>query len=254
MASSLKLVDPNDPVRLDLEALNLELADASAEDTLEWARNTFGDDLVLTSSFGADSAVMLHLVHRIAPRTRVLFLDTGYLFPETYQFAEELRQRFHLDLRVYAPLVTAARQEALYGKLYEGDERDLETYQRINKIEPMERALRELAPRAWLAGIRGRQNAFRAGLKKIELQGNVYKVHPLLSWTDEDVHHYLRKNDLPYHPLRKRGYRSIGDAHSTRPTAEGEDARAGRRLGQHLECGIHLPRVASDDSLKSSGL
>jgi phosphoadenosine phosphosulfate reductase len=254
MSAPLKLVDPNEPVRLDLTALNSELADASAEETLEWAKNTFGNDLVLTSSFGADSAVMLHLVHRVAPRTRVLFLDTGYLFPETYQFAEELRRRFDLDLRVYAPLMTPARQEALYGKLYEGDERDLERYQRINKIEPMDRALRELAPRAWLAGLRGRQNAFRAGLKKIELQGNVYKVHPLLSWTDEDVHHYMRTNDLPYHPLRKRGYRSIGDVHSTRPTNEGEDARAGRRLGQHLECGIHLPRVSSDESLKSSGL
>jgi phosphoadenosine phosphosulfate reductase len=254
MTSPLKLVDPNEPQRLDLDAINAELANAPAEDVLEWAKNTFGDDLVLTSSFGADSAVMLHLVHRVAPRTRVLFLDTGYLFPETYQFAEELRQRFELDLRVYAPLMTAARQEALYGKLYEGDERDLEHYLRINKVEPMDRALRELAPRAWLAGLRGRQNAFRAGLKKIELQGNVYKVHPILTWTDEDVHHYMRANDLPYHPLRKRGYRSIGDVHSTRATRDGEDARAGRRLGAHTECGIHLPRVATDDSLKSSGL
>jgi phosphoadenosine phosphosulfate reductase len=254
MAAPLHLVDPYEPARLDLDALNSELGDASAEEVLEWARNTFGDDLVLTSSFGADSAVMLHLVHRIAPRTRVLFLDTGYLFPETYQFAEELRQRFELDLRVYAPAMTAARQEALYGKLWEGDERDLERYQRINKIEPMDRALRELAPRAWLAGLRSRQNSFRAGLKKIELQGMVYKVHPILDWTDEDVHHYMRANDLPYHPLRKRGYRSIGDVHSTVPTQEGEDARAGRRLGVHSECGIHLPRAASEDSLKSSGL
>ena len=254
MAAPLKLVDPNETERLDLDALNAELSDASAEDVLEWARNTFGDDLVLTSSFGSDSAVMLHLVHRIAPRTRVLFLDTGYLFPETYQFAEELRKRFDLDLRVYAPAITAARQEALFGKLYEGGESDLAEYQRINKIEPMDRALRELAPRAWLAGLRSRQTAFRAGLKKIDLQGNVYKIHPILSWTDEELHHYMRANDLPYHPLRKRGYRSIGDVHSTQPTREGEDARAGRRLGVHSECGIHLPRAATDESLKSSGL
>lgn len=254
MTASLKLVDPNETERLDLAALNSEHEAASAEDVLEWARHTFGDDLVLTSSFGADSAVMLHLVHRIAPKTRVLFLDTGYLFPETYQFAEQLRRRFDLDLRVYSPAITAARQEALYGRLYAGNERDLEEYQRINKIEPMDRALRELAPRAWLAGLRGRQNAFRAGLKKIELQGNVYKVHPILSWTDEDMHRYMRANDLPYHPLRKRGYRSIGDVHSTVPTNEGEDARAGRKLGAHSECGIHLPRPSTEESLKSSGL
>src|SRR5262245_60544448 len=119
MAAPLRLLHPDEAPNLDLDALNAELRDAPAEDVLEWAFHTFGDDLVLTSSFGADSAVMLHLVHRIAPRTRVLFLDTGYLFPETYQFAEELTQRFELDVRVYAPSMTAARQEALHGKLWE---------------------------------------------------------------------------------------------------------------------------------------
>jgi phosphoadenosine phosphosulfate reductase len=254
MAAPLRLLDPNEPLRVDLDAVNAELSQASAEDVLEWTRNTFGDELVLTSSFGADSAVMLHLAHRIVPKVRVIFLDTGYLFPETYQFAEELTQRFDLDVRVYSPAITAARQEALYGKLWEGGAGDLERYQRINKIEPMDRALSELAPRAWIAGLRSRQTSFRAGLKKIELQGNIYKVAPILDWSDEDIHHYLRANDLPYHPLRKRGYRSIGDVHSTQPTAEGEDARAGRRLGEHLECGIHLPRASKDESLKSSGL
>jgi phosphoadenosine phosphosulfate reductase len=87
MAVPLKLVDPNEPQRLDLEALNAELADASAEAVLEWAKHTFADELVLTSSFGADSAVMLHLVHRIVPRIRVLFLDTGYLFPKSSRSA-----------------------------------------------------------------------------------------------------------------------------------------------------------------------
>jgi phosphoadenosine phosphosulfate reductase len=254
MASPLKIVGLDEEPRLDLDAINSELETATAEEALEWARHTFGDDLVLTSSFGADSAVMLHLAHRIVPRVRVLFLDTGYLFPETYQFAEELRKRFDLDLRVYAPLMTAARQEALYGKRWEGSEGELEDYQPTNKVEPMDRALRELAPRAWLAGLRNRQTSFRAGLKKLELQGTVYKLHPILQWSDEDVHHYMRANDLPYHPLRKRGYRSIGDVHSTFPTGENEDPRAGRRLGAHSECGIHLPRIAQDESMKSSGL
>src|SRR5688500_7448184 len=113
---SLKLVDIRDPAGLDLDAINLRLADASPEAVLEWARDTFGDQLILTSSFGADSALMLHLVSRVIPRIPVVFLDTGYLFPETYQFAEDLKQRFGLDLRTYSPLITAARQEALYGR------------------------------------------------------------------------------------------------------------------------------------------
>jgi phosphoadenosine phosphosulfate reductase len=251
---TLKLVDSRDPAALDLDALNLRLAEASPEAVLEWARDTFGEQLILTSSFGADSALMLHLVSRVIPRIPVVFLDTGYLFPETYQFAEALRQRFDLDLRTYSPLITAARQEALHGRLWEGDQQALEVYNKINKVEPMDRALRELAPRGWIAGLRRGQTAHRAGLRRVDFQDGIYKIHPILTFSDEDVHHYLRANDLPYHPLRTRGYRSIGDVHSTFPTAEGEDPRAGRRLGIHSECGIHLPREGRSDSLKSSGL
>jgi phosphoadenosine phosphosulfate reductase len=254
MAQALKLVERPEMPLIDVDAVNSELAEASPEAVLEWAYHTFGNELVLTSSFGAESALMIHLATRVIPRVRVVFLDTGYLFPETYQFAEELRRRFELDLRVYAPAMSAARQEALYGQLWLGTPRDLERYQQLNKIEPMDRALRELAPLAWLAGLRGNQTAFRAGLRKVERKDGVYKVHPILSFSEEDVFHYMRANDLPYHPLYKRGYRSIGDVHSTAPTREGEDPRAGRRLGEHSECGLHTPRVATDESLKSSSL
>lgn len=253
MKQALKLVGSEQPA-LELDELNRQLEAATAEEILSWTRETFGDSVILTSSFGADAALMLHLVTRVLPRVRVVFLDTGYLFPETYQFAEELTKRLSLDVRVFAPAMTAARQEALFGKLWEGGEAELEQYQRINKIEPLDRALAELAPRAWIAGVRSRQTAHRASLRTVEQQGSIYKIHPILRWDDEAVHHYLRANDLPYHPLRARGYRSIGDAHSTTPTRDGEDPRAGRRLGQKLECGIHLPRQAQDQSHKSSGL
>src|SRR5678816_1485898 len=131
MASPLKLVEPF-ANELDLDAINARLAEAGPERILEWARDTFGNRLVLTSSFGAESAVMLHLASRVIPTTPVIFLDTGYLFPETYQFAEELKARLNLDLRVYSPKMTAARQEALYGRLWEGDDRDLALYQQMN--------------------------------------------------------------------------------------------------------------------------
>src|SRR5678815_2988635 len=106
MASPLKLVEPF-ANELDLDAINARLADGSPERILEWARETFGDRLVLTSSFGAESAVMLHLASQVIPTVPVVFLDTGYLFPETYQFAEELTTRLHLDVRVYGPKTTA---------------------------------------------------------------------------------------------------------------------------------------------------
>lgn len=252
MSQPLKLVDAGDGIELD--AVNAELSGAPPERVLAWARDTFGERLILTSSFGAESAVMLHLASKVVPRVPVVFLDTGYLFPETYQFAEELKRRFELDLRVYTPLMSAARQEALYGKLWEGDQQDLERYHQMNKVEPMDRALRELAPRAWIAGLRAKQTSFRAQLRPVELQDGVYKVHPILGWGEEEVYRYLRGNDLPYHPLYRRGYRSIGDVHSTFPTVEGEDPRDGRRLGVHTECGIHLPRTSQTESLKSSSL
>lgn len=254
MAESLKLVAANAPLEIELGAVNQKLASATPEEVIRFARDTFGDDVITTSSFGAESALMLHLVSRVIQKPRVVFLDTGYLHPETYWFAEELTKRFDLDLRVYSPKITAARLEALHGRLWEGTQSDIELYGRITKVEPMDRAISELAPRAWIAGLRGRQTAFRSGLRHVELQEGVYKIHPILSFSEEDVFQYMRKNDLPYHPLYKRGYRSIGDAHSTFPTKEGEDARSGRRLGAHSECGIHLPRAAQEASHKSSGL
>jgi phosphoadenosine phosphosulfate reductase len=240
----------------DLDALDASLAGADAEEVVRWAAETFGERLVMSSSFGAHSAVMLHLASRVVPKIPVVFLDTGYLFPETYQFAEELTERLGLRLEVYTPRMTAARQEALYGRLYDGDEEDLRRYQQMNKVEPMQRALRELGAAAWLAGLRRDQTAFRSGLRRVERQNGVYKVHPILHWSRQDVADYLELYDLPYHPLYAWGYRSIGDVHSTVPVDPDEmDDRAGRRLGEKRECGIHLPQSPEEDaSRKSSGL
>lgn len=239
----------------DLEDACRSLDGAPASDVIAWARDTFGRGLVLSSSFGAESALMLHLVTRVVPDIPVVFLDTGYLFPETYTFAEELTQRFRLDVRVYAPRMTAARQEALYGRMWEGDDDDLARYQQLNKVEPMDRALRELKATAWLAGLRRSQTDFRKSLRVIEPQDGVVKVHPILGWSRDDVRRYMDEHDLPYHPLVPYGYRSIGDWHSTTPTAVDQDERDGRQLGAKKECGIHLPRTPeSNASLKSSGL
>jgi phosphoadenosine phosphosulfate reductase len=186
---------------------------------------------------------MLHLATQFFPKLRVIFIDTGYLFPETYRFAEELRERFDIELLVYTASMSAARQQALYGKRWEGDADDQREYLQQNKVEPLDRALAELNPKAWLAGLRRHQTEFRKHLRPVELHKGSYKVHPILSWTEETAADYMAQHDLPYHPLHAKGYRSIGDEHSTFPVLEGEDSRAGRMLGVHRECGIHLPRV-----------
>lgn len=225
----------------------------SAEDVVRWAAHRFGPDLVLSSSFGADSAVMLHLVTRIVPGIRVLFIDTGYLFPETYTFAEELRDKLGFELVVYSPLITAARQEALYGRLWEQGDEGVQRYLEINKVEPMQRALRDLGVKAWLAGLRGQQTEHRKNLSRVGFQDDCVKIHPILHWSRKDIDGYIAEHDLPIHPLVDQGYRSIGDWHSTIPVLEGDDERSGRLLGKKMECGLHLSN-AERSSLDASRL
>lgn len=235
---------------LDLDAVNSQLAPAAPETIIRWAAEAFGRGLILTSSFGAQSAVMLHLVTRILPDIPVVFVDTGYLFPETYQFADELTKRLGLNLKVYQSPLSPARMEATLGRLWEANTKDaLDRYDQIRKVEPMQRALRELGVTAWLAGLQRHQTKHRAGLRTVELQNGTYKVHPVLEWATRDVHAYLKKHDLPYHPLYEKGYASIGDVHSTRPITAGMDERDGRFGGLKQECGLHLP--ATPDENKS---
>ncbi|MEM1418397.1 MAG: phosphoadenylyl-sulfate reductase [Myxococcota bacterium] len=239
----------------ELEAWNADLGDVSAETLVAWAAERFGAGLVMSSSFGAHSAVMLHLVSRVAPGTPVVFVDTGYLFPETYRFADALRRRFDLDLRVVAPRTSTAMQEALHGERWEQGEEGVQAYLQTNKVEPMQRVLDELDATAWMAGLRAEQTAHRAGLRRVDVQDGRVKLHPILHWSGDDVQAYLAMHDLPVHPLVAEGYRSIGDVHSTLPTTPDMDPRDGRILGRKRECGLHLPMSpATAESLKSSGL
>lgn len=238
-----------------LDELNRQLEGAAPEQVIRWARERFGEGLVMSTSFGAHSAVMLHLVSRVAPSTPVIFVDTGYLFPETYRFADDLARRFGLRLEVFSPTMTPARQEALYGKLWEQGEEGVQRYLRMNKVEPMNRALEQMGARAWLAGLRADQTEHRSALRRVDLQDGRYKIHPILHWSVAEVEAYMAEHELPFHPLYAQGYRSIGDWHSTLPTTGDMDPREGRVLGRKRECGIHLPLTDEENaSLKSSGL
>lgn len=221
----------------DLAAIQLE--QRLAPDRIRWAQATFGAQLVLSTSFGIQSAVMLHLATQIWPSIPVIFIDTGYLFPETYRFAEELTVRLRLNLHVYQPTMTAARQEALHGKLWEQGQEGLQRYGLINKIEPMSRALGALGASAWLSGIRRSQSASRQATPVLVRQNRTFKIHPLIDWTDRDIHRYLETHGLPYHPLREQGYVSLGDWHSTRQLTDGMSVEETRFNGLKRECGLH---------------
>ncbi len=243
--------------RLDLSQVNQKLENAEASYLVEWSAETFGDGLVMSTSFGIQSAVMLHLVTRIIPKVPVIWVDTGYLPAETYRFARTLTKRLKLNLKIYQSQISPARMEALHGKLWEKKDLDsLNRYDKIRKVEPMQRALKELQATAWLAGLRRNQTDHRQSLTRIELQENLYKIYPILDWNARDIYQYLTAYDLPYHPFFDLGYVSVGDWHSSRPqTAEDNNARDTRFHGLKQECGLHLPQTPGEvESLDSSFL
>jgi phosphoadenosine phosphosulfate reductase len=242
---------------LDLQAINREWGDADATELVRWSHETFGSGLVMSTSFGIQSAVMLHLVTQVVPDVPVIWVDTGYLPVETYRFAEELSTRLKLNLQVYQSPISPARMEALYGRLW--DQHDVEAlnrYDQIRKVEPMQRALNELKATAWLTGLRADQTDHRKSLDRVGMQGGRYKVMPILKWNSKDVYKYLTTYDLPYHPLFDKGYVSVGDWHSSRPiTAADSNERDTRFKGLKQECGLHLPQSPEEAaSLDSSSL
>ncbi len=242
---------------LDLEAVNRQLANAKAPRIVEWAAETFGDGLVMSTSFGIQAAVMLYMVTRVVPDIPVIWVDTGYLPPETYRFAEELTERLKLNLKVYQSSMSPARMEALYGRLWAEDNVEaLNSYDQLRKVEPMQQALRELKATAWLAGLRRNQTNHRQTLELVNSQGEQYKVLPILEWNSKDIYEYLTAHDLPYHPFFDLGYVSVGDWHSSRPlTADDQNERDTRFHGLKQECGLHLPLTPGQaESLDSSTL
>ncbi len=226
---------------VDATAADRFLSGAPASERIAWAHQRFGSGLVLSTSFGAQSAVMLHLATRVQPSIPVVFIDTGYLFPETYRFADELTSRLSLNLRVYRSAQSPAWIEARHGKLWEKGAEGLAAYNQIVKVEPMQRALSELGATAWLAGLRRTQSGSREALEVLGLQDGRAKILPILDWTDRDIHRYLTEHGLPYHPLWEQGYVSIGDVHTTRPLTGNMTAEETRFFGIKRECGIHDP-------------
>ena len=223
----------------DPDTLNVHLAEATAEERVAWALKQFGKSIVMTSSFGAQAAVCLHLVVSQRPDIPVILVDTGYLFPETYRYVDDLTERSHLNLQVYRAALTPAWQEARYGKLWEQGIEGLDRYNQMNKVEPMQRALKELGARAWITGLRRQQSVSRQHLQVLGQQNGRIKVHPLVDWTDRDIYLYMTRHELPYHPLWHKGYVSIGDVHTTRPLGEGMSEEDTRFFGLKRECGLH---------------
>lgn len=210
-----------------------------AEERVASALKTLPGRHIVTSSFGAQSAVMLHLVSRQKADIPVVLIDTGYLFPETYQFIDELTERLQLNLKVYQPKQSSAWQEARHGKRWERGLDGIEAYNQDNKVEPMQRAIEALNVGTWFSGVRRSQSLDRSKTPFVEASGDRFKVHPIADWTDKDIYDYLQQHDLPYHPLWEKGYVSIGDVHTTKSLADVDSVEETRFFGLKRECGLH---------------
>lgn len=223
----------------DLVQTNQILESLSAGQRFDWALRNLPGTQVVSSSFGIQSAVMLHLMNQLCPRIPVVMIDTGYLFDETYRFADQLQQRLDLNLRVYRPDLSAAWHEARHGKLWLDGKSGIERYNWIHKVEPMRRALKELSVGSWYAGLRRDQSQSRKPLPVLRRQQGRYKIHPLVDWNRRDVQRYLSEHDLPYHPLWEQGFQSVGDRHTSRPLEPGMSEEQTRFFGLTRECGLH---------------
>ncbi|WP_126428064.1 phosphoadenylyl-sulfate reductase [Brevibacillus marinus] len=208
------------------------------EEILAWAVETFGERIVLASSFGAEDVVLIDMLHRVAPQTPIFYLDTNKHFRETYETRDRLAQRYGKAFIQVLPKLTLEEQAERYGD--ELWKRDPNLCCNLRKVEPLGEILSHY--QAWITGIRRDQAPTRANAQKIEWDGKfqLVKFNPLASWTADEVWAYIREHDVPYNPLHDQHYPSIGCAVCTRPVRPGEDPRAGRWAGfAKTECGLH---------------
>ena len=221
------------------DTLHEDFSKKSAEDRIRWAIQRFPEKAILTTSFGAQSSALLHLATQIQPDLPVLFIDTGFHFPETISFAEEITRKLKLNLKTYRPLLSAEEIESRYGQIWEKGPEGLEQFHEIIRVEPLRRALRDLNPEIWIAGLRRSSSESRQKMNFLTRQDARLKFLPLLDWSDRDLGQYLQAHSLPYHPLWAQGYVSIGDRVTTKRLDEVSDPSQLRHFGWKRECGIH---------------
>ena len=222
-----------------IEQHNARLERLSPLQRVEWALSELPGEHIVSSSFGAQSAVTLHLLNQVYPGIPVVLTDTGYLFPETYQFIDQLVDQLKLNLKIYQADISPAWQEARYGKLWEQGESGITQYNQLNKVQPMQRALNELHVSTWFAGLRRSQSDSRQALPVLAKQGRQYKVLPIIDQSNKMLHEYMKTHNLPYHPLWEKGFVSIGDWHTSAALQPGMQEQDTRFFGLKRECGLH---------------
>ncbi len=250
MLAKLKSLSADEEVAIEAAGLEARYGNLAPQDVIAFSIGRFGHQgLGAVSSFGSDSAVLLHMIARIDPALQVIFLDTGKHFGETLQYRDAIAADFGLrNVTVYEPLPAALATKDPDGILHQTS---TDACCNIRKVEPMARAVEPLT--AWFTGRKRFQAATRTALPVFEATGPRIRINPLAKWTTADLAAYMREHQLRENPLVAYGYLSIGCFPCTQPVKDGEDARSGRWAGQaKTECGIHLSDL--DHSLTASSL
>ena len=227
-----------------IEALNKKYASATATELLEGFLNEFQDKIALSSSLGTEDQVLTHLVTQINKNTKIFTLDTGRLFPETYDLIHRTNSKYGIKLAIYFP--DAQKVEQMVGtkgiNLFFESIENRKLCCNVRKIEPLKRAFSGLS--VWICGLRREQSITRSDMQRIEWDeaNGLIKLNPLIDWTEADVNRFIKENGVPYNPLHDKGYPSIGCQPCTRAILDGEDLRAGRWYWENpetKECGLH---------------
>ncbi|HUF52238.1 MAG TPA: phosphoadenylyl-sulfate reductase [Dehalococcoidia bacterium] len=229
----------------DVDALNAQLGQKTAEEIVRWAAQTFGGDIKFANSFGAEDVALMDIISKHGTAISVFTLDTGRLNDETYQVMDAVRFKYEdIPIQVMFPereAVEALTREKGFFSFRESVDLRKECCA-IRKVQPLKRALAGAA--AWMTGLRRDQSVTRTDTPAIEWdEGNgLLKVNPIIEWTNEGVWEYISANKVPYNKLHDQHYPSIGCAPCTRAIKDGEDIRAGRWWWENpefKECGLH---------------
>lgn len=233
-----------------LNELNSMYARKSAEDVLKWTLDNLHPNVALASSFGAEDVVLIDMLTKINPESRIFTLDTGRLNQETYDVMDNLRSKYRIKFEVMFPNqddVEAMVRE--YGmNLFYRSQANRKLCCGIRKVNPLTKILSTLD--GWITGIRADQTQNRADANKFEIDrqfGGILKANPLIDWTWDQVWDYIKANKVPYNKLHDSGYPSIGCEPCTRAVKKGEGLRAGRwwwESESDKECGLHMDHRA----------
>lgn len=220
-----------------------DLESATAGEVLSWALSTYGDSLAISTSFQKEGMVVIDMATRIDARVRVFTIDTGRLPEETHQMVETVRQRYGIPVEIVFPEASEVESMiAAHGpNLFYREVALRKLCCHVRKVRPLERKLATL--RAWVVGLRRSQMESRANIAKVAEREGTVKISPLADWSKAEVEDYIRRHDVPVHPLYGKGFPSIGCGPCTRAVFDCEDERAGRwwwEQGAEKECGIHI--------------